>query len=76
MVKRIHNIRKSSGFEMTEKIKVALSKNAQTDDAVSEYNTYICHQVLDNSLDLMAEVKNGTALNFDDFSLYVSVVKE
>ena len=29
-----------------------------------------------NSLELVDEVKNGTELNFDDFSLYVSVVKE
>ena len=49
---------------------------AQTDDAVNEYNTYICNQVLANSLELVDEVKNGTELNFDDFSLYVSVVKE
>ena len=70
------NIRKSSGFEITDKIKVALSKNPQTDDAVNEYNTYICNQVLANSLELVDEVKNGTELNFDDFSLYVSVVKE
>ena len=76
LVNRIQNIRKSSGFEITDKIKVALSKNPQTDDAVNEYNTYICNQVLANSLELLDEVKNGTELNFDDFSLYVSVVKE
>ena len=76
LVNRIQNIRKSSGFEITDKIKVALSKNPQTDDAVNEDNTYICNQVLANSLELVDEVKNGTELNFDDFSLYVSVVKE
>ena len=76
LVNRIQNIRKSSGFEITDKIKVALSKNPQTDDAVNEYNTYICNQVLANSLELVDEVKNGTELNFDDFSLYVSVVKD
>ena len=76
LVNRIQNIRKNSGFEITDKIKVALSKNPQTDDAVNEYNTYICNQVLANSLELVDEVKNGTELNFDDFSLYVSVVKE
>lgn len=76
LVNRIQNIRKSSGFEITDKIKVALSKNPQTDDAVNEYNTYICNQVLANSLELVDEMKNGTELNFDDFSLYVSVVKE
>ena len=55
---------------------VSLSKNEQTDSAVKEYNTYICNQVLANSLNLVDEVKDGIELSFDDFSLYVSVVKE
>ena len=76
LVNRIQNIRKSSGFEITDKIKITLSKNPQTDDAVNEYKEYICNQVLGTSLMLTDEVENGTELNFDDFSLYVSVVKE
>ena len=42
----------------------------------NEYKDYICNQVLGTSLTLTDEVENGTELNFDDFSLYVSVVKE
>ena len=76
LVNRIQNIRKSSGFEITDKIKVALSKNPQTDDAVNEYNTYICNQVLGTSLELVDEVKDGTMLEFDDFSLFVNVIKD
>ena len=76
LVNRIQNIRKSSGFEITDKIKITLSKNPQTDDAVNEYNDYIRNQVLGTSLTLADNVENGTELNFDDFSLYVSVVKE
>ena len=76
LVSKIQNIRKSSGFEITDKIKVSLSKNEQTDGAVKEYNTYICNQVLANSLNLVDEVKDGIELSFDDFSLFVSVIKE
>ena len=75
LVNRIQNLRKSSGFEITDKINIVLSKNPNTDDAVNEYNTYICNQVLANSLTLADEVADGTELNFDDFSLYVKVTK-
>ena len=75
LVNRIQNIRKSSGFEITDKINMVLSKNPDTDGAVNEYNTYICNQVLANSLTLADEVADGTELNFDDFSLYVKVTK-
>ncbi len=76
LVNRIQNIRKSSGFEITDRIGIVLSKNPLTDDAVNEYNIYICNQVLGNSLTLADEVENATELNFDDFSLFVRVTKE
>ena len=75
LVNRIQNIRKNSGFEITDKIHLVLSKNPNTDDAVKEYNTYICNQVLANSLELSDEVPGGVELNFDDFTLYVKVSK-
>ena len=75
LVNRIQNLRKSNGFEITDKISITISKNMQTDDAVKEYNDYIRNQVLATSLELADEVKDSTELNFDDFSLYVSVVK-
>lgn len=75
LVNRIQNIRKSSGFEITDKINITLSKNPQTDDAVNEYKDYICNQVLATSLNLADAVEEGAELNFDDFSLYVKVEK-
>ena len=75
LVNRIQNIRKSNGFEITDKIKIELSKNQQTDEAVIEYKDYICNQVLANSLQLVDEVENATELEFDDFTLYINVVK-
>lgn len=76
LVNRIQNIRKSSGFEITDKIEITLSKNPLTDDAVKEYNAYICNQVLATSLVLADEVKEGTELNFDDFSLFIDIKKK
>ncbi|KAA6326909.1 Isoleucine--tRNA ligase, partial [termite gut metagenome] len=76
LINRIQNIRKSNGFEITDKIRIVLSKNPQTDDAVNEYNSYICNQVLGNSLLLADKVENGVELEFDDFSLFVDVVKD
>ncbi|MDR0976254.1 MAG: DUF5915 domain-containing protein, partial [Prevotellaceae bacterium] len=76
LVNRIQNIRKASGFEITDKINITLSKNPNSDDAVREYNTYICNQVLGTSLTLSDEVKEGTELAFDDFVLSIHVTKE
>jgi len=74
LVNRIQNIRKSSGFEITDKINVTLTHNEQTDAAVEEYKQYICTQVQANELTL-AEVTEGTELDFDDFKLTARVEK-
>lgn len=75
LVNRIQNIRKSNGYEITDKINILLSRNPQTDDAVNEYNSYICNQVLATKLELADKVDDGVKLNFDDFSLFVKVNK-
>ena len=75
LVNRIQNIRKSSGFEITDKISITLSKNKQTDDAVNEYKDYICNQVLATSLTLADQVEDGTALELDDCTLQIRVAK-
>ena len=74
LVNRIQNIRKSSGFEITDKIIVTLSRNEQTDAAVEAYKSYICTQIQANNLTL-AEAVEGVEIDFDDFKLMVNVEK-
>ena len=76
LVNRIQNIRKSSGLEITDKIKITLSKNPQTDSAVINNKDYICNQVLGTSLELKDFIENGTEIEFENFKLHVSIVKE
>ena len=75
LVNRIQNIRKSSGFEITDKINIVLSKNEEINDAVDENKTYICNQVLGESLELVDKLEDGEELDFEEFSLFVKVIK-
>ena len=73
-INRIQNIRKSSGFEITDKINVVISHNEATDAAVEEYKDYMGAQVLANSISL-GEVTEGFELDIDDIVLLASIVK-
>ena len=75
LVSKIQNIRKGSGFEITDKINITIAKNDNTNDAINEFNSYICNQVLANSLQIVDEVADATKLEFDGFTLDVNVVK-
>ena len=75
LVSKIQNIRKGSGFEITDKINITIAKNDNTNEAITEFNAYICNQVLANSLQIVDEVADATTLEFDGFTLDVNVVK-
>ena len=74
LVSKIQNIRKSSGFEISDRIAVTLSSNENSDAAIEEHKAYICNQVLADSL-TVAEVNDGAALEFDGFTLLAKVEK-
>lgn len=75
LVNRIQNLRKSSGFDITDRISVKLSDNAQIRDAVSEYKEYIAGQVLADSVILEANVAGVAITDMDDFDLNILIEK-
>jgi isoleucyl-tRNA synthetase len=75
LVNRIQNIRKSSGFEITDKIVVEIESCEEINGAVEEYGNYIATQTLANSVVIKAEVSNATELDFEDYFVKVSVQK-
>lgn len=74
LVNRIQNIRKSSGFDITDRISVKISKEDQIKDAILEYNDYIASQVLADLIELSDDVE-GQDIDMDDFVLKVSIEK-
>ncbi len=76
LINRIQNIRKDSGFEITDKIKVQVKRDDYVNDAVVNFRDYISSQVLALSLELVDNIENGVALeDFDDKTIIVSVKK-
>lgn len=77
IVNRIQNIRKDKDFDITDRIKVAISANSNTDAAIEEYKEYISKQVLAD--EIVVKELNGTEgvieLDMDDYKLLVSVEK-
>ena len=75
IVNRIQNIRKSSNFEITDKIDIVISSNEQTDEAVNEYADYIARQVLAENIAIGNIADNDRIeLNMEEYpGLCVSV---
>ncbi|GHT58121.1 isoleucine--tRNA ligase [Bacteroidia bacterium] len=75
LVNRIQNIRKSNGYEITDKIRVTIQSDPHVNEAVEEFKQYIANQVLANSVAL-AGISEGTELDMDEFKLLIQVEKE
>ncbi len=75
LVNRIQNIRKDSGFEVTDKIKVQIVKNDTIEQAVLANESYIKSETLTNELVFVSEITNGTEIEFDELKTTILISK-
>ncbi|NNC70195.1 MAG: isoleucine--tRNA ligase [Flavobacteriaceae bacterium] len=66
LVNRIQNLRKESGLEVTDKIKLSVKKDGVVDEAILINENYIKNETLTNELVLEDELQNGIEIAFDD----------
>ncbi len=75
LVNRIQNIRKDSGFEVTDKIKVQLQKNNELENAVAKNRVYIMTETLSNELTFSDTIINGIEIAFDEIETKIIITK-
>ena len=75
VVKKIQAIRKESGFDITDRIAVSLSRNTLSDAAVEQFREYICNQVLADSLVVCDNVEGEDFIELDGANVGVVVKK-
>jgi isoleucyl-tRNA synthetase len=74
-VNRIQNIRKSSGYEITDRIVVKIEKQGEINDAIADFSAYIATQTLANSITLHDKVEEAIDLDFEEFIVKIGVTK-
>lgn len=75
LVNRIQNIRKDSGFEVTDKIKVHLQKNSELEKAVKANEAYIKSETLTETLLFEDAIIEGIEIEFDEIKTKISITK-
>ncbi|KRD62608.1 isoleucine--tRNA ligase [Flavobacterium sp. Root935] len=75
LVNRIQNIRKDSGFEVTDKIKVQMKRDGNLEEAVSKNEDYIKSETLTDDLVFVDALENGTEIEFDDIKTMILISK-
>lgn len=75
LVNRIQNIRKDSGFEVTDKIKVQIQKSGLLEEAILKNEDYIKSETLTDDLVFVDGLENGTEIEFDDIKTVILISK-
>jgi isoleucyl-tRNA synthetase len=75
LVNRIQNLRKESGFEVTDKIAVKILKDGTVEQAVSSNMEYIKTETLTAELYLEEKLENGTEIAFDEVNTKLFIEK-
>ncbi len=75
LVNRIQNLRKESGFEVTDKIAVKILKDGFVEQAVSSNMEYIKTETLTAELDLEEKLEVGTEIAFDEVNTKLFIEK-
>ena len=76
LVNRIQNLRKDSGFEVTDKIEVQIQRDGKIEQAVIDNLDYIKLETLTAKLEVAEQVTNGIAITFDDVETKLAIKKQ
>ncbi len=76
-VNRIQNLRKESGFDVTDKINIFILSHPDLDTAITEFREYICSQTLANSIKIInkTEQNNYVVVEVNNFETQLRVEK-
>lgn len=75
LVNRIQNLRKDSGFEVTDRIDVTLQKDEHIVNAVDANMSYIKSETLTTELEIIDNLNDGIEIAFDDVNTKLFIKK-
>lgn len=75
LINRVQNLRKDSGLEVTDKIKLTIEKNTILEQAVQSNELYIKNETLTTQLLFVDVVEGGTEIVFDSIETKILIEK-
>ena len=75
LINRIQNLRKTKGFEVTDKIDVRISEHPYISEAVKNNLSYICAEILAESIVLDAQLHEGDKVEIDGNEIFIVISK-
>ena len=75
LVNRIQNLRKDSGFEVTDRIEISILSHPLIDKALKHFGGYVAEETLADGLHIVTEMPSGQSVEFDDIITQLNIKK-
>jgi isoleucyl-tRNA synthetase len=75
-INRIQNIRKDSGFDLTDRIFVTVLDSPELRPSIIKYNDYICREILADTIEWVSQMQDGIEIEINEVLLKVVVNKK
>ncbi len=75
LVNRIQKIRKDEGYELTDRLKVSLTAPEKISISINAFNSYICTEILADSIDIVPTIGNGIEIEVNEEKLTILIEK-
>ena len=75
-INRIQNLRKENDFELTDKILLKVQEKEGLKDIITEFNEYICAEILADSIEYSPEILNGIKIDVNNDTFTVKISKK
>ena len=66
LVNRIQNLRKDSGFEVTDRIYVTVENKKEVAESLEKFSDYVCSQTLAKKISLADEIAGSADIEWDE----------
>jgi isoleucyl-tRNA synthetase len=76
LVNRIQSVRKENNYDLTDRIVVKLSENAELQSSIIKFKDYICREILADTLEFEANLISGIPIEVNEVPLILSIHKK
>lgn len=75
LISKLQTLRKESNLAVMDKINVQIADNVYTNVSISTYNSYICTEILANSIQVVDNELEGVAIDINENLIKVKIIK-
>jgi isoleucyl-tRNA synthetase len=75
LVNRIQKVRKDSGLDVTDRIAVTIEERAELKNAIINFSSYICAEILAEKIEIATVPDSGTEIEINEITLKILISK-